>query len=462
MTLAQKMAQFAYALNLSDIPADVERAARRHLADTLACGIGAYGHPPVRALVRYSRKTGGRGNAALLGYGDKTSPAMASLVNGTMVRYLDANDISAFGGGHFSDGIPPLLAVAQDRGLSANDLVVATVALYEIQGALARSFDFMSRRYHALTQIPWTAPIVASRLLGADESAAVNAAGLSGSMGMALNTWLRPSGNAIPSIKGVAVGLAGQRAVESAELAALGITAPPDALEFAFETLGMMGGAPPNPSAIDNLGSDWAMTRQVIKSYPSQIYTQAAAQAALELRRRVRSSDEIESLTLYGHRNVCAAVQGSPAAFRPASRESADHSTPFVMAQALLNERVTLREFENDAWLSPQVTAMMDRITLVVDPDMDAAFAERNIYGVRLEAALTGGRSELIQVHQPKGHPDDPMTDDELIAKLSWLTEPVAPDSLPSDLFDLCMNMASEGDLGRLSGLCAVAGASVE
>ena len=224
-------------------------------------------------------------------------------------------------------------------------------------------------------------------------------------MGMALNTWLRPSGNAIPSIKGVAVGLAGQRAVESAELAALGITAPPDALEFAFETLGMMGGAPPNPSALDNLGSEWAMTRQVIKSYPSQIYTQAAVQAALELRHRVGSADEVESVTLYGHRNVCAAVQGSPAAFRPASRESADHSTPFVMAQALLNGRVTLSEFENDAWLSPQVIAMMDRITLVVDPDMDAAFTERGIYGVRLQAALTGGRSRDRPSSPAKGTP---------------------------------------------------------
>ena len=116
---------------------------------------------------------------------------MASLVNGTMVRYLDANDISSFGGGHFSDGIPPLLAVAEDRGLSAGDLVLSVIALYEIQGALARSFDFMRRGYHALTQIPWTVPIVAARLMGGDREAAVNAAGLSGATGMVLNTWLR-------------------------------------------------------------------------------------------------------------------------------------------------------------------------------------------------------------------------------------------------------------------------------
>ena len=66
MTIAQKLAQFTYALNLTDIPADLERAARRHLADTLACGIGAYGQPPVRALVRYA---GGAGAASSRRFG---------------------------------------------------------------------------------------------------------------------------------------------------------------------------------------------------------------------------------------------------------------------------------------------------------------------------------------------------------------------------------------------------------
>ena len=269
MTIAQQMAAFAYGLRLADVPTAIERAARRHLADSLACAIGARGYPPVRAVADYARASGAGGRARIIAYGDRASPAMAALVNGTMIRYLDANDISSFGGGHFSDGVPPLLAVAQQRGASANELVEAAVALYETQGALARAFDFMSVGWHALTQIPWTAPIAAARLMGADEAAAVSAAGLSGSVGMALNTWLKPAGD-MPSIKAVAVGLAGQRAVESAELAARGIAAPPDALEFALEKLSQIGGArAPDISQFDRLGADWTSDRHIIKSYPS-------------------------------------------------------------------------------------------------------------------------------------------------------------------------------------------------
>ena len=125
MTIAQKMAGFAYALRLSDVPTEIARAARRHIADTLACALGAHGFAPVRALLDYARASRADGTARVVGYGDRTSPAMAALVNGAMVRYLDANDISSFGGGHFSDGVPPLLAVAQRRGASVDAFIEA-------------------------------------------------------------------------------------------------------------------------------------------------------------------------------------------------------------------------------------------------------------------------------------------------------------------------------------------------
>ncbi len=458
MTISQRMAAFAYDLRLSDVPPAIERAARRHLADSLACAVGARGYPPVRAVADYARASGAGGRARIIAYGERTSPAMAALVNGTMIRYLDANDISSFGGGHFSDGVPPLLAVAQQRGASANELLEAVIALYETQGALARAFDFMRVGYHALTQIPWTAPIPAARLMGADESAAVSAAGLSGSVGMALNTWLKPTGD-IPSIKAVAVGLAGQRAVESAELAARGIAAPPDALEFALEKLSQIGGArAPDISQFDRLGADWTTDRHIIKSYPSQIYTQAAVQAALILRERAGGADAVERMALYGHRHVCGGVQGSPAAFRPRSREAADHSTPFVMASALLNGKLTPAEFDGDAWTSPEIRAVMERLTLILDPDRDRAFAERGVYGVRLEARLKNGREETVEIRQPKGHPDDPLTDSELIDKIAWLTERAPIADFARTLFDHCMTMSTERDLERLGELCGAAG----
>ena len=98
----------------------------------------------------------------------------------------------------------------------------------------------------------------------------------------------------------------------------------------------------------------------------------------------------------------------------------------------------------------------MDRIRLIVDPERDRAFVEDGVFGVRLEAELRGGRSEAVEVIQPKGHPDDPLTDNELIAKMSWLLDGIVNDRVPADLFDVCMNMTTESDIDRLTDLCTV------
>ena len=179
-------------------------------------------------------------------------------------------------------------------------------------------------------------------------------------------------------------------------------------------------------------------------------------EATLTLGSRVSGADEIESVTVYGHRNVCSGVQGSVGAFRPKSREAADHSTPFVMTMALLRGRLTLDEFTDEPWLSSEVTGMMDRIELVVDPERDREFAESGVFGVGLEARMSDGRSEFVEIRQPTGHPDNPMTERQLLDKMNWLTSGLVEDDVPRLIFDLCMSMETAADLDRLVDLCEV------
>ena len=207
---------------------------------------------------------------------------------------------------------------------------------------------------------------------------------------MVLNTWLKPSPN-IPWIKAVSVGMAGQRAVESAEMAVLGVTASVDALESAIETLGPTSAEDIDMNGMAHLGEEWHTTRNIIKTYPSQIYTQAAVEASIELHRRGLRPEQTRKISLYGHRHVASGVQGSAQAFRPTGRESADHSTPYVMSMALLRGELTRREFEDAPWTRPDVQALMQKVELVLDRERDLAFMERGVLGVRVEAELTDG-----------------------------------------------------------------------
>ena len=455
-TLARVMADYAFSLRYDSIPVEVMAAARRHLADSVACALGAYNTGPAEAVRRHAIEKGGRAEATILGTNRKVPARLAALANGTMVRYLDANDVFVLsrGGpsGHFSDGTPGLLAVAEQYGRSAEELLTCLTASYEIQGALAQSFNFWDCGLHAETNVAWVVPILAARLMGATPVKAVHACGLAVATGTVLNTWIRPM-HAIPMIKSVAVGLVLERVLEAAELATLGVTATEDALETVFFSL---AASPIDVTCLEQLGKRWTATRNMIKAYPAQLYTQAAIEAVLHLYRGGVRADSIRKLTLYGHRNVCGGVQGSPQAFAPANQEAADHSTPYVMAMALLRGKLTSREYDEVPWETSEVKATMAKIELVHDPERDRAFDTRGILGVRLVVELTDGRTEEIIVHQPKGHPDAPLSDAELLEKMGWLLEDLAPPDTPMRLLDLCTRLSTAEDVQELIELCQV------
>ena len=125
----------------------------------MACALGARDAASVQALRKYAIAQGGRADATILGTAEKVPAGLAALVNGTMVRYLDANDIFVLsrGGasGHFSDGTAGLLALAEQYRRSGEELLTCLVASYELQGALAESLNFWERGLHPLTNVAW-------------------------------------------------------------------------------------------------------------------------------------------------------------------------------------------------------------------------------------------------------------------------------------------------------------------
>jgi 2-methylcitrate dehydratase len=449
------MAEFTFALRYEAIPPDVVAAARSHLADTLACALAAYDAPIIVALRKHALRHGGSADATIIGSADRVATGAAALVNGAMARYCDANDIFVLprGGasGHFSDGTAVLLALAQQHRRTGKELLTCLVASYELQGAVAESIDFWSRGLHPLTNAAWAVPIAATRIAGGTPAQAVHACAIAAASSTVWNTWIKPG--PITTLKSIAPGLVGRHIVEAVELALLDVTAPKDSLE----TLTAFPPGSQSPGkCFEQLGQRWSMTRNMLKLYPAQVNTEAAVEAVIRLRDRGVEPEQIERLVLYGHRGVCAGVQGSAGAFSPESREAADHSTPFVMALALLHGRLTPKEYEEEPWANAPVKEILKKIKLIIDPERDRAFCEQSVLGVRLMAELRDGRTEEVIVHQPKGHPEAPLTEAELLQKFSWLIADVAPALKPERLLDLCMTLSTAQDLEAILQSCNV------
>jgi 2-methylcitrate dehydratase len=440
MTLANRIATFSTSLSWEDLPQEVIDSAVRAIADTLACAIGASNQPSVNLLKEYALARSGRQSSTLVGSGEKVDPVLATLVNATAARDLDANDLYATAPGrdtgHFSDAIPALLAIAEQYGSSGRDLILATVVAYEIQAALAEGYLWMDRGLHAVSQVAWAVPAAGGRLMGLTENEIVNAIGPAGSTGgLILQSWLKPS-RSIPMLKGASAGFAAMRGVEAAELARAGFTAPPDALETLFDRL-------ESDADLSRFGrlenrDEFAITRTIIKRYPAQIYIQAAVEAAIHLSGKISSVDDIAVATLYGHRNVAAGVQGSGAAYTPETREAADHSTPFVVAMALRDGDLTPATYEGEPWRDDELLDLMRRIDLVIDPDLDAMFDREGKLGCRLLVEMIDGTVFETTVDQPEGHPDRPMSREALLAKIDGLLDLGAARCSGSSLLKLC------------------------
>ena len=78
------------------------------------------------------------------------------------------------------------------------------------------------------------------------------------------------------------------------------------------------------------------------------------------------------------------------------------------------------------------------------------------VLGVRLVAELNDGRTEEVIVRQPKGHPDAPLSDAELIEKMTWLVETAAPALAPQQMLDLCSRLSTVKDVEKLIESCNI------
>lgn len=456
MYLAERMAEFALGLEFGELPSSVVEAAARIVADTLACGVAALDEPGPAFLRQYALEHTGRPEATLLGGAGRVDLPLAALVNSALVRDLDANDIYAAplgkDTGHFSDAIPAVLAAAELAGASGREFLTAVVAVYELQAALAEAYHWMRRGLHSVSQVAWAVPAAAGRLLGLSREQIVSAIGLAGTTGgLVLQSWLKP-GPELPLIKGAAPGFVCQRALEAVQLAAGGLTAPPDALETLFEHLP----ADEDLAAFDRLHGrgEWAVLRTIIKRYPAQIYTQAAIAAAASLHREIGSMDGIAMVTVYSHRGVTAGVQGSPGAYAPRTRAAADHSTPFVVALALRDGDLTPASYQGEPWRDPSLLDLMRRIDLVIDPDFERAFHEGGVLGCRVVVELLDGRRLEGTIRQPPGHPDTPLAREELLAKLRALVEPRLGPGAAERLLSTAERLPEAPDVAALLDAC--------
>ncbi|PWB77787.1 MAG: MmgE/PrpD family protein, partial [Holophagae bacterium] len=110
--------------------------------------------------------------------------------------------------------------------------------------------------------------------------------------------------------------------------------------------------------------------------------------------------------------------------YDPHTKETADHSLPYVIAAAIADRQVTPLQFTAAKIMDPTIRAQLAKVKVIADPEIEAVFPA--LQRVRVEIATRDGRRLATQLDYPKGDPRNPLTDAEIAAKFAALAEGIA------------------------------------
>ena len=412
----EALCRYVTSLRYDDLGPRAAREATRHLIDSLGCAIGGYGSEPAVIARRMAPAWSGTPSARLLGEGRATTPEAAAFANSVMVRFLDANDTYITrGSGHPSDMLGALLAAAESRGASGKDLVLATVAGYEVFGALADQVSLRDRGWDQGVFIAPASAVGAGVLLGLSVEQMANALAIAATANVPTR---QTRAGELAMWKGCATAVASKAGLFAAQLAKEGMTGPTAAFEGRHGLWEQVTG----PFEIGVLGrrdTPFAIERAHFKFVATEYHAQAPIATALRLRASV-SVEEIEAIDVRIYAMAYSEIGSEPAKWDPRTRETADHSLPYMLAVALRDGRVTPASFEPQRYLDPSLRPLMNRIRVAEHPDFTRRFPQELVS--EIEVVTRSGQRLTERAEYPKGHVRNPMTDDDIDAKFRGLS----------------------------------------
>ena len=397
-------------------PAVVEQV-KRTLLDTMGCAIGGYDSEPAAIARSLADGVHGGMSARVLGTSGGTTPELAAFANGVAVRYLDCND-SYFspGGGHPSDMIPAILAVADPLKSDGPTVITAIALAYEVFCRLSDEVVAGDLGWDQGIFSVIGAVCGAARVMGLSQEQTGNAISLAVTPHLPLG--VTRTGE-LSMWKGCAAASASRSAVFAAQLAAKGMSGPNEPFEGRrglWEQAVGQGVAVPDFPLGSARGDDdsFRITRTIFKAYPSQIHTQAPIGLALQLREKVSAKD-LRSIHIDTYRVAVSTASSEPEKWDPKTRETADHSIPWLVASALLDGPVNPESFADEQIASAAIRDVMSRMTLEEEPGFTARYPGE--YNCRITVTAYDGSTHIAHTAWPRGHQRNPMEDAEVEGK---------------------------------------------
>jgi 2-methylcitrate dehydratase len=459
--LAWKLATFAVAAPLVGTDPDVAEMVACRLVDNVAVALAALDRAPVaaaRAMALAHPRTGG---STLIGLPTTATvhAEWGAWANGTAVRELDFHDtFLAADYAHPADSIPPLVAVAQQKGVDGERLLAAIAAAYEVHVSLVKGMCLHAQKKDHVAHL---APAIAAglgALLGLEAPVVYHA--INQAVHLGFSTRQSRKGE-ITSWKASAPAWAGKLAIEAVDRAMRGEGAPNPIYEGEDGVIAWMLAGPDAEYAVP-LPRPGERPRGILETYPkahaAEYQAQALIDLAFDLRRRVdppvraRVREVVVRASHHTH-TVIGSGSNDPEKYDPdASRETLDHSVMYILAVALEDGRWHhVESYTPERAHRPSTVTLWRKIRTEEDPAWTARYHDpdpaRKAFGGRVDVELDDGTVATEERLVADAHPNGrrPWRWPDYLEKLAQL----AGGRLPRDTRERFVDRAAR--LGRLA-----------
>ncbi len=352
----------------------------------------------------------------------RVSPEWAAWANGVAVRELDYHDtFLAAEYSHPGDNIPPVVAVAQHlataRGLTGSDLVRGIATGYEIQIDLVKGISLHAHKIDHVAHLGPSAAAGIGTLLGLDPETIFQAVG----QALHTTTATRQSRKGeISSWKAHAPAFAGKMAVEAVDRAMRGETSPTPIYEGEDGVIAWLLDGPDAAYEV-SLPEAGEAKRAILDSYTKEHSAEYQAQAWIDLARKLHRehpelSDPANVASVVIHTShhthyVIGSGANDPQKYDPtASRETLDHSIPYIFTVALQDGRWHhVDSYRPERAGRADTIALWNKVTTTEDPEWTRRYhsldpAEK-AFGGRVEIELADGSRIVDEIAVADAHP---------------------------------------------------------
>jgi 2-methylcitrate dehydratase len=314
--------------------------------------------------------------------------------------------------------IPAMLGVAEYTGADAKKAITGIVVAYEVMDRLGQVLGLTQIGFDYTTYIAIGSAAGAANILGLSQEQAANAIALATSSYIGL---LQIRMGQLSMWKGCSPGNASRNGVFCALIARMGMTGPVEAYHGKYGFFKMVT-EDHNVMKLQPFGdkdNPFMIEVSKLKRYPTDYECQTAANPAVELHHLLKGRiEEIQKVVIYGY-EFAINVATSKEKWDPKTRETADHSLPYVVATAMITGDVCHEDFEEQNFRSADRLALMKKIEAYEDPQYTKDYPES--YRFRIEVTLKTGERLVRDVRYGKGHPKNPLSDQDVEAKFRKL-----------------------------------------